>query len=72
VTDVDCEFKDKCTSFPDWCGTCQRNKAKRNYYIPQPYPQPYWPWYPFYPYPFITVTINSGPGSYYIPGCQTT
>ena len=35
---VECEFKDRCTSHPSWCGSCGRNKAKRNFYVPIPYP----------------------------------
>lgn len=54
MCEVECEFICKCTSYPAKCGRCQRNMGKRDYfkpdedyYIPYPYPHPYYPWYPY-------------------------
>jgi len=36
---VSCPHKDKCTSYPGSCGSCKKNRGKRNYYEPViPYP----------------------------------
>ena len=64
----ECEFKDRCTSHPSWCGTCGRNKAKRNFYVPIPYPvNPYvWPYVTWITN--ITTGITTGncqSGNYY-------
>ena len=61
--EVKCEYKDCCTSYPDWCQTCVNNKGKRNHYKPDPCPQPYWPYpyiWPWYPQPQIWYTSTTG------------
>jgi len=50
---IECPYTDKCTKHPSCCGTCRRNTAKKDYYIPDkqdwyiPYPPTYIPWYPY-------------------------
>jgi len=63
MCDVVCEYKDKCTSHPQWCQTCRNNKGKRNYYIPEPYPAPWQPWYPWYQ----PIWIQTTGSNYYSP-----
>ena len=52
---IECPYTDKCIKYPSCCGTCKRNTAKKDYYIPDkddwyvPYPQPYTWWYPYEP-----------------------
>ncbi len=64
MCDVNCNYKDRCISFPAKCGSCANNRnAKRDYYIPERpwYPYPYWPYpytWPWYgdPYPYTWYT----------------
>lgn len=44
--DIDCRYIHKCTSYKERCNTCRHNRAKRDYYDPEPWT----PWYPWYPY----------------------
>lgn len=52
--DVICPHKERCTDYPNLCGTCRNNKGRRSYYeqgvIAEPKPEPY-PWWshPYYP-----------------------
>lgn len=70
MCEVVCIYKDKCTSHPQWCGTCTNNTGKRNYYKPDSvpwYPIPWYPWYPYYP--TITWHIQeTTPSSNYYQG----
>jgi hypothetical protein len=52
MCDVECLYKEKCTGYPGWCGSCINNKGKRNYYKPDPYPY-YQPW-------ITSITIPMG------------
>lgn len=46
---VICEYKDKCSSYPDKCSNCEHNTGKRDYYKPDkreyylPYTRYWWP-----------------------------
>ena len=66
--EVECEYKDRCTSHPSWCNSCARNKAKRNFYVPIPYPINPYPWP--YTWPWIICTVASGTcqqtGNYFV------
>ena len=68
MSEVVCEYKDKCISHPNLCQTCQRNKGKRNYYVPEPYPfypwYPWYPWQPFYPYWQPTTKVDQSSNFY--------
>ena len=45
MCEIECSYKNKCTSHPHRCGSCSRNKGKRDYYRPRK-----WDWYtPYYP-----------------------
>lgn len=82
LNEVECEYKCRCTSYPDWCQTCVNNRGKRNHYKPDPQPQPYWPWYPWYPHypwyehPYIWYTYktesNSEQKDYYTGNVNNT
>jgi hypothetical protein len=68
---IECRYRDKCTSYPDKCGSCANNEGKRDYYVPRPYPNPWW-WPYTWPYtnpPYIwyttSVTQCSGKSDYY-------
>ena len=54
MCEIECPYKDKCTSHPTKCGTCSRNTGKRDYYRPRrDWYTPYYPHYPqwrYYPY----------------------
>ena len=61
MCEIQCPYKDKCTSHPHKCGTCSRNTGKRDYYKPRrdwytPY-YPHWEWYP--PYTWYTTTAGN-------------
>ena len=58
INDIICDFKDKCTSYPNKCKTCKRNRGKRDYYKPDTDDSdPYIPYTPYVPYtPIWTVT----------------
>jgi len=60
---VICPYKDKCTSFPEWCCSCKHNTGKKSYYSPDYYPiwQPYYPYYttPYSSTIWCTYTSNT-------------
>jgi hypothetical protein len=50
--DIECEYKNKCTSFPSKCDGCKNNKGKKDYYVPKDWHYPY-DWYePLFKYPY--------------------
>lgn len=57
MCNIECPYKEKCTSYRIRCCSCKHNKGKKDYYEPKPYPWvwpyiwPYiWPWWDPYPY----------------------
>jgi len=50
--EVDCSFKDKCSSHPNKCNSCRRNMTKKDYYVPEDYYIPI-PYYPTYEWPYV-------------------
>ena len=71
MCDVDCCYKNRCTSYPNRCGSCINNKGKRDYYQPD-----YWPWhryYPWYPEPYwVTTTCTYTQDNNYAKDYYTT
>ena len=67
MCEVVCQYKEKCTSHPQWCYSCKNNTGKKNYYQPDYHPFVWtYPWYGF-------GTVTSGGGdSYYIPSTPST
>ena len=59
---IDCPYKDNCTSYPWRCDTCRHNKSKKKDYYEPDYD--YWHWsppWPGYPYPYIWCSITTNP-----------
>jgi len=48
MCEVNCPYKNKCSSYPTFCGSCRHNTSKRDYYEPD-YPDY---WRPVYPWPW--------------------
>lgn len=67
MCDVECPYKTKCTSYPNWCQTCVNNTGKKNYYKAENPHYPYNPWYPYtWPYTWGTSTVTcTTNGNYY-------
>jgi len=68
MCNIECPYKNKCTSHPHNCGTCNRNTGKRDYYKPRRwYRDWYTPHYPSYPQwrytPYWTTTGNNHTGT---------
>ena len=61
MCEVECNYKGKCTSYPQKCGSCKHNTGKRDYYEPDfgPYWRRYYPWYPWGE-PYVWYTSTSG------------
>ena len=50
MCEIECQYKQKCISYPHKCNTCSNNKAlKKDYYVPE---NPWYPWYPPYTPPY--------------------
>ena len=68
---IECPYTDKCTKYPSCCGTCKRNTAKKDYYIPDrqdwyiPYVVPPYTWYPDYPI-WVSVSYSGNSGECHI------
>ena len=59
-----CKFKDKCSSYPNFCSSCSNNTGKKNYYIPeQPY-NPIVPYTPWIMYPYVTCGTSDKTNHY--------
>ena len=42
MNEVDCEYKDRCSSYPLRCKFCKKNKGKQDYYEPSDWYEPRW------------------------------
>lgn len=48
MCEVVCKYKHKCTSYDSKCYSCVNNDGRRDYYKPDPIPNPYWwPWWTY-------------------------